>query len=69
MTLTEKIIKKIESLPEEKKFELYDFISYLESTLSKKEDENFKSFSLESAMKGLEYENIVYSIKDIKEKF
>ncbi len=64
--LARKIFKEIESLPEEQQVEILDFIQFLRSKL-RREEKLWNSFSLDSAMKGMEDEPLIYSEDDIKE--
>jgi len=64
MNLGEKIISYIQELPESKKAEVLDFVEYLRN---KTEERNWSEFSLSSAMKGMENDDSIYSLKDIKE--
>ena len=65
MNLGEKIIRYIQELPESKKAEVLDFVEYLRN---KTEERNWSEFSLSSAMKGMENDDSIYSLKDIKEQ-
>jgi len=69
MGLADKIIEKVKSLPEEKQTEIIDFIDFLERKLEEDEIKKWNKFSLESAMRGLETEESLYSLNDIKEKY
>jgi hypothetical protein len=66
MTLEEKIIKEIQELPESKKAEVLDFVEYLKT---KTEERGWSDLSLSSAMRGMEEEESMYSIDDLKESF
>ena len=65
MNLGEKIIRYIQELPETKKAEVLDFVEYLRN---RTEERNWSEFSLSSAMKGMENDDSIYSLKDIKEQ-
>ncbi len=54
MSLSEKIIEAVKSLPESKQAEVLDFIEYLHYRTSSTE---WADFSLSSAMRGMESEN------------
>lgn len=70
MTLTEKIIQHIQTMPEPLKAEVLDFVEYLELKIKKADKEiDWSALSLSSAMRGLEKEATPYSISDIKERF
>ena len=64
MNLGEKIIRYIQELPESKKAEVLDFVEDLRNST---EERNWSEFSLSSAMKGMENDDSIYSLKDIKE--
>jgi len=68
MTVTEKIIKHIQSLPESLQEEVLDFVEYLEAKVEKGETD-WTSYSLSSAMRGMEDETLLYSVSDLKEKY
>ncbi len=63
MNLGEKIIRYIQELPESKKAEVLDFVEYLRN---RTEERNWSEFSLSSAMKGMENDDSIYSLKAIK---
>tara|TARA_B100000959_G_C14633083_1_gene481068 strand:- start:342 stop:551 length:210 start_codon:yes stop_codon:yes gene_type:complete len=68
MTITEKIVKHVESLPESLQAEVLDFVEYLET--KKGGDEiDWSAFSLSNAMHGMENERSPYSLNDLKESF
>jgi len=69
MSLAEKIIVKVKSLPEDKQSEILDFIDFLSKKMNDEERKQWSKFSLESAMRGLESEESLYSLEDIKEKY
>lgn len=69
MSLAEKIIEKVKLLPEEKQAEILDFIDSLSKKLNEEERKQWNRFSIESAMRGLESEESLYSLEDIKEKY
>jgi hypothetical protein len=66
MSLEDKIIKEIQDLPESKKAEVLDFVEYLKT---KAEDKDWSTFSLSSAMRGMEDEDSLYSLGDLQESF
>ena len=68
MSLAEKIIEKVKSLPDDKQSEILDFIDSLSKKV-KEEKKEWNKFSLESAMRGLETEESLYTLEDIKEKY
>jgi len=64
MSLEEKIIKQIHELPESKKSEVLDFVEYLRT---KTDEKDWLAFTLSSAMRGMEDEDSLYTLDDIKE--
>ena len=66
MSLIERIIKNIKTLPESKQAEVLDFVECLRS---KEENIDWNDLSLSSAMRGMEDEKSPYSINDLKETF
>ena len=68
MSLVEKIVEKVKSLPEDKQIEIMDSIDFL-SRKVEKEESFWSKFSLESAMRELESEESLYTLGDIKERF
>jgi hypothetical protein len=69
MGYEEKILEKVNNLPEAEKAEVLDFIEYLKTKVGKKERQAWNDFSLSSAMLGMEDETAFYSIEDIQESF
>lgn len=69
MTLAEKIIQKMQSLPEDKQAEVLDFVDFLEKKQAEEENREWSEFSLASAMRGMENEDELYSLDDLKERF
>ena len=68
MSLVEKIVEKVKSLPEDKQIEILDFVDFL-SRKVEEEERLWSKFSLESAMRELESEESLYTLGDIKERF
>ncbi len=66
MSLEDKIIRRIQELPESKKVEVLDFVEYLRTRADEKE---WSVFSLSSAMRGMEDEESPYSLNDLRESF
>jgi hypothetical protein len=64
MSLEEKIIKQIHELPESKKSEVLDFVEYLRT---KTDEKDWSAFTLSSAMRGMEDEDSLYTLDDLKE--
>jgi len=69
MSLAEKILQRIQKLPEYKQVEVLDFIEYLEAKVVNQENRSWSGFSLSSAMREMEDEPSPYSDDDIKESF
>jgi Protein of unknown function (DUF2281) len=69
MNLSEKILTTVASLPESKQMEVLDFVEYLKLKMEKEESNNWNSFSIASAMRGMENEDSNYSVTDLKETF
>jgi hypothetical protein len=69
MNLSEKILTTVTSLPESKQVEVLDFIEYLKLKTEKEENNNWNSFSISSAMRGMENEDSTYSVTDLKETY
>jgi hypothetical protein len=68
MTVMDKIMQHIQSLPESLQTEVLDFVEYLETKKGKNEAD-WTAFSLSSAMRGMEGEPPLYSAQDLKESF
>ncbi len=69
MSIAEAIIKDVQALSESKQAEVLDFVQYLRSKAEKQEIKDWADFSLSSAMRGMEDEEVPYSHIDIKESF
>ncbi len=69
MSITERIIKNVKTLPESKQVEVLDFVEYLRSRVGKEENIEWNDLSLSSAMRGMEDEKSPYSGHDLKEIF
>ena len=68
MDIVERIIEELKSIPESDLTEVLDFVEYLKSKKSRKEeDSKWAQFSLDSAMRGIEEEPSPYGTEDIKE--
>jgi hypothetical protein len=68
MTVMDKIMQHIQSLPESLQTEVLDFVEYLEIKAGKSEAD-WTAFSLSSAIRGMEDEAPLYSSQDLKESF
>lgn len=64
MSLEEKIIKQIHELPESRQSEVLDFVEYLRT---KTDEKDWPAFTLTSAMRGMEDEESLYTLDDLKE--
>ena len=69
MNLTDKIIENVRSLPESKQMEILDFAEYLRAKIEKEEKKEWMNLSLTSAMRGMEKEELTYSMNDLKETY
>jgi hypothetical protein len=69
MSIAEAIIKDVQALSESKQVEVLDFVQYLRSKAEKQEIKDWADFSLSSAMRGMEDEQVSYSINDIMKLF
>ncbi len=70
MTTAEQIKKQVEKFPESVQSEVLDFIEFLEAKLEDRSEEaRWESFSLKSAMRGMESEETAYSRSDMIEEF
>ena len=69
MSLTDKIIENVRSLPESKQMEILDFVEYLRAKIEKEERKEWMNLSLTSAMRGMEKEGLTYSMNDLKETY
>jgi len=69
MSLTEKIMEYVQTLPESKQVEVLGFVEYLRSKAEKQEIKDWTDLSLSSAMRGIEEEQTPYLLNDIKESF
>lgn len=69
MSLAEKIIEKVKLLPKDKQSEILDFIDFLSKKVNEEERKQWSQFSLEMAMRGLETEETLYTVEDIKERY
>lgn len=72
MTTTEAIVHSIETLPEEKRREVFDFVQFLKTKCedeSVSEDKEWTKGAILSALQGMEDEEFGYSLNDLKEVF
>ena len=68
MTVTDKIMQHIQSLPESLQAEVLDYVEYLEAKIGKAEAD-WTAFSLSSALRGMGEEPTLYIANDLKESF
>ena len=77
MTLIEKIHQHVLILPEQRQVQVLDFVEYLlsisetdvQDTVRDTDDLEWSKYSLAMAMRGLEEEEELYTLEDLKEKF
>jgi hypothetical protein len=69
MTLAEKILHHLSTLPETRQSEVLDFIEFLQKRMAAGSEEDWKQLSLASAMRGMEDETSPYTPADLKESF
>lgn len=73
MTLAQKILTQVESLPEPYQAEVLDFVEFLEHKAKKhpaatdEERVEWSQFALAQAFRGMEDDEDVYSIEDVRE--
>lgn len=73
MTTAEAIIERLKTLPDSAQQEVLDFVDFLVSRRvdgeARAEDETWSQLSLEGAMRGMEDEEDLYTLADLKERF
>ncbi len=69
MEVTEKIIEKLQLLPKDKQIEVLDYVEFLQKKFEDKEREQWEEFSLSSALHGLESEDSIYSVEDLRVRY
>ena len=69
MTLDEKIHQYVQKLPRSFQEELLDFLEYLVMKAEQKEQQDWTSLSLSSAMRDMEEESVSYNLSDLKVTF
>jgi hypothetical protein len=73
VTVSEVIVQRLKALPASVQQEVLDFVEFLESRRQERavqeEDAAWSAFSLASAMRGMEEEETLYTLADIKEAF
>ena len=78
MNVAEVIYEKINSLPDDKQQEVFDFIDFIASRYNKKQiipanaeltDDIFVNFSMRHALRGIEDDPVTYTSEDLKERW
>ena len=69
MNISAKLLENINKLPESKQLELADFVERLTQTADDEEGLNWSDFSLASAVRDMENEELSYTINDLKEVY
>jgi hypothetical protein len=69
MTLDEKIYQQVQNLPDAFQEELLDFVRFLLMKAERQEEREWSSLSLSSAMRGMEDEEPLYTLSDLKVVF
>jgi Protein of unknown function (DUF2281). len=64
--LNEKIYHSIQQLPSALQEELFDFVQYLLLKAERQERAEWAALSLTSAMRGMEHEEPLYDLSDLK---
>lgn len=67
--LSKRILQEVEQLPSSFQMEVLNFVEYLLSRLARRESEEWAAFSLESAIAGMEDEEALYTLEDVKIAF
>ena len=78
MNVAEVIYEKINSLPDDKQQEVFDFIEFISSSYKNKQimhtnedltDDMFVNFSMHHALRGFEDDPVNYTSEDLKERW
>ena len=73
MTTIQKIVTRLTAMPDSTQHEVLDFVEFLEKRQSHviliEDDLAWTQYSLSAALRGMEKEDMPYSISDIKETF
>jgi hypothetical protein len=73
MTIAEQIFYHLAALSDKEQSEVLNFVEFLESRSREQnqrlENEGWSTFSLETAMQGLEDDPIEYTVADLRETF
>lgn len=67
--LSKRILQEVERLPSPFQEEVLNFVEFLLSKLTRRELEMWSAFSLESALAGMEDEEALYTLEDIRVAF
>jgi hypothetical protein len=67
MSTAEKIALEVKKLASDSQAEVLDFVQFLKSREKLKDERKFKDFSLDQAMRGMEEEQSLYDVNDIRE--
>ncbi|MCX6640274.1 MAG: hypothetical protein NTW14_07295 [bacterium] len=69
MTVIEKIIKELGSIPAAKQIEVLDFVEYIKLKADHQDEvTDWDRFSLNAAMEGMEAEPELYTLEDLRER-
>ena len=71
------LLKTVQALPKEKQSEVFDFVSFLAARCGVSADAaraewtegEFAEFSQRQAVRGMENENVCYTLNDLKERW
>lgn len=73
MTTADAIMERLKTLPDSVQQEVLDFVEFLAARraeqAAREEEEAWSQLSIEAAMRGMEDEEELYSIADLKERF
>jgi hypothetical protein len=70
MTIVEKIVDQLKSMPESAQAEVLGFVEYIKSKESRADEhDQWSQFSLDSAMRDIREEHSPYRVEDFKERF
>ena len=67
MSTVQKIAQEIKELASDDQTEVLDFVQFLKNRERLKGERKFKEFSLTQAMRGMEEEQSLYDVNDIRE--
>ena len=69
MMIEEKISESVRKLPPSLQQELLDFVDFLLTKAERRETRTWNDFSITSAMRGMEDEEPLYTLEDVKVVF